>query len=68
MLIDRWGTAPESGGASFYRDDQGYLIRFHGIAEFRLSFDGTELQCCPLTDSRAAWETVLRQQVMPLQP
>ena len=65
--IQSWGAVPNFGAASFYRESGGYLLRFHGIADFRLSDDGASLTCHPVLDGHASWEPIYLQQVIPLQ-
>ena len=66
-LVQTWGAVPETGAASFYVHDGGYLVRFHGVADFELSADGAGLTCHPALNAQASWEPVYRQQVIPLQ-
>jgi hypothetical protein len=65
--VQVWGAAPEFGAVSFFRDKGGYLIRFHGIADFVLSVDGAKLHCHPVPNTSVPWEPIYRQQVLPLQ-
>lgn len=65
--VQVWGAAPKTGTASFFRVSNGYLLRFHGIADFDLSADGRQLACHPALHADADWEPVYLQQVLPLQ-
>lgn len=58
---------PALGTATFFRKRSGYLLRFHGIADFELNDDGDCLRCHPAVDAELPWEPTYRQQVVPLQ-
>lgn len=65
--VQVWGRAPNVGAASFFCEEDGYLLRFHGIADFLLTDGGEHVRCYPAPDASAPWESVYRQQVVPLQ-
>ena len=65
--VQTWGIVGATGSASFFREETGYLLRFHGIADFLLSADGSDLRCHPAPDAPVDWEQIYRQQVLPLQ-
>ena len=53
--------------ASFYRLNNGVLIAFPGLADFRISSDGKRIDVYPYTNvSRATVETLLVTQAQPL--
>ncbi len=62
-----WRIGRQAPWLSFARRDDGYLLRFHGLADFLVSADGARIRACP---SRALPGDTLRHllvdQVLPL--
>lgn len=58
---------PASEPVTILRDGGDFIVRFHGIADFWMSADGVQLRCNPLPNSKADWESIYRQQMIPLQ-
>ena len=48
--VQIWGAAPALGAASFFRHDDHYLLRFHGIADFELAAGTARGTLSQLTD------------------
>jgi hypothetical protein len=65
--VQVWGSVPLHGSTSFFRNPDGYLIRFHGIADFVMSANGANVRCHPVPQACVPWDQVYRQQVVPLQ-
>lgn len=58
---------PAPGSAEFFSLGDAYLLRFHAIADFILSLDGSDVRCHPALDAQTPWEPIYHQQVLPLQ-
>ena len=62
-----WDLPSGPGWASFYRTPAGITIRFHDLADFVLSPDGSLVRCIPVPEvSEATLEHLYRNQVYPL--
>jgi len=59
---------PDQGNASaqFFRLESGYVLRFPGLADFRVSADGLVIDCAPAIDAGDRWQALYLQQVQPL--
>lgn len=68
MPFDVWGDLPEPGSVSAYRDPKGYVLRFHGVADFEVGADGAEVRCFPAQGPHGAlWKLAYEQHVRLLQ-
>lgn len=60
-----WPSAGEDTGTSFFREPNGYRLRFPGIADFMLDSASGSVKCVPVGPD-VAWQAVYEQQVVPL--
>lgn len=60
-----WPGAGEDTGTSFFKEPNGYRLRFPGIADFMLDSASGSVRCIPAGPD-VAWQAVYEQQVIPL--
>lgn len=62
-----WRLPDGAAFTQFYRTDSGYLLRFPELADFRVSRDGVNVECCPLPwVSHETIDLLYLNQVLPL--
>lgn len=62
-----WALPDGQVWTSFYRTQTGYLLRFPGLADYRMSRDGRQVQCAPVADvSDETLKHLYLNQVLPL--
>ncbi len=62
-----WDLPDGSPWTEFHRDDGGYLLRFPGLADFRLSADAERVSCAPAPGTTdAVVQHLYLNQVLPL--
>lgn len=64
--FQEWSPGQGNASAQFFRIDDAYLIRFPGLADFRVSADGSAVDCVPAVDAGDRWQAIYQQQVQPL--
>lgn len=66
-LFHEWIDPDGAVWTSFYRDESGYLLRFHGLADFEVSREGRTICCRPQPGvSDATLQHLYLNQVSPL--
>lgn len=62
-----WSGQDDNPWLILGRQSRGYFLRFPGMADFAVSYDGSEIRCCPVlnTPGRTVRHLIL-DQVMPL--
>ncbi|MDE2406733.1 MAG: hypothetical protein KGL91_02590 [Xanthomonadaceae bacterium] len=66
-FFQRWNAGEEGCSAEFSRRaDGGFLLRFHGIADFVVDPSTSAVECVPVRDADVAWQGIYEQQVQPL--
>lgn len=64
-VFHSWPGRDEGAATEFYRVDDGYVMRYPGVADFHLHARGNEVQCWPAAEG-VAWQALYEQQVLPL--
>lgn len=65
--FNTWAFLDGAVWTEFYRTDVGYLLRFPGLADFRVSMGGGSITCAPVPGvSKATTEHLYLNQVLPL--
>ncbi len=64
--FQQWNPGIEGATVLFYRVEAGILVRFPGIADFRVSSAGDVIDYALQPDSGDRWRAIYHQQVLPL--
>jgi len=63
----QWVVSDGTLWTQFFRTDNGYLLRFPDLADFRISADGLNVTCSPVPDvTEATTQHLYQNQVLPL--
>jgi len=67
LQFRQWVAHDGTIWTEFYRTETGYLLRFPGLADFRVAVDGTDVTCSPVPDvSEETTQHLYLNQVLPL--